>query len=124
MTSDDDPFGSGPWTEDERAFYQSWPEVAQDLMDRTAVGVADLITAAYQMPPEVESKLRHLMQNLLMGRFSRVEILPEVICSGCALPESTARKIASDYAQTVLIAFNATLKCWKQDIRTLYDSWR
>lgn len=118
-----DPFDDGLYTETDREYYCSWPEVAQDLVDRTTQGVIDLLTPLYGLNRDAEKRLRNLMQNLLMGRFAELEQFPALVESATVLPPAKSTEIAAALAQTVLIPFNAAMRCWDVEVRELHSKW-
>lgn len=119
-----DPFKGDVYSDEERRDYCSWPEAAQDMLDRAwTMGVWELLAKVHDLHGDAADRLVRLIQNVLIGRFSELSELPGLIEEATGLPADESKKIAATIANTILIPFNAMLQRWPADIRVLYDEW-
>lgn len=124
--SANDPFSASVYTDEDWARYRSWPETAQELLDRSwsmHLGVYDLLARAFKLDDTAADRLCRLVQNLLIGRLTDLCSLPEWVAQGTGLDVKASGQVAAAIATTILIPFNTLVGCWDEDIRELYQEW-
>jgi hypothetical protein len=121
--SEVNPFEGGMYSDAEGEYYSSWPEVAQDLLDRTSRVISNLLNIVHGLDGEAATRLTDLVQNLMIGRFAELEQFPALVELATGLPGDKSHKVAAIITEAVLIPFNAALQCWEENLRDLQSKW-